>query len=342
MAKPSFKEIISGIKAGRFAPIYYLFGEELWHIEAIIDELGKNVLSESEKAFNQMVFYGNETSEHSILDFARRFPVMASYQLLICKNAKILNASDALVEYFKKPVPTTVLVLMSEKGTFDKRTSAYKALSKTGIVFESKKPYDNQVPRWIQDYVEISGARIQPEAGQLLAEYLGTDLKKIANEVDKLLIQMDDGISISRKQVESSIGISREYNVFELQKALSQESADRIIWITDRMSENIKSNPLPLVMGSLYRYFSNIYVLHSLKSRGPDAARVLGINPYFMKEYIAAAQRYSPDRVRYIISLLSEYDLKSKGVGSNTSTTSAGDLLREMIAKILLKQPVSI
>ena len=329
-----FQQIISDIKGDKIAPVYYLYGGALWYIEQILEAADKFILTEQEKAFNLVKAYGKETSIKAILDFARRYPVMAQRQMMIVKDIQALGDLSPLLEYFEKPVPTTVLILVSSRESFDKRTKVYKALNKSGVVFEAKAPYESEIPQWIEMYVKARGEKIAPSATRLLAEYMGNDLKTIDNALKKLIIAKEESAEITIELVEQITGINREYNVFMLQKAFSLESDDRIIWIADRMGEDIRSNPMPLVIGSLYNYFSKVFALHAYPSKSREAALALGIPPFFLSEYVAACKRYSPKMLQRIFALLLKADLQSKGVeGANLDQA---DQLKELIGRILI------
>ena len=329
-------DILKDIKNRKFKPIYLLHGEESYYIDLIADALENTVLSEAERGFNMSIFYGKDTDPVNVLNAAKRFPMMSDYQVILVKEAQDLKfdkIADAFQAYCEKPLQSTILILCHKYGKFDKRKKVYKIIEKNGLVFESATIYENKVPGWIDEFVKSRGYHINPKASQLLAEYLGNDLGKIANEVEKLMLNITQGQEIGTKEIQDNIGISKEYNVFELQNALGRRDVLKANQIINYFEANPKSNPLVLVMGNLYTYFSKILKYHYLQDKG-EAARVLGVNPYFVKDYELAARNYSWSKAFEIISLLREYDAKSKGVDS-TGNTGDGDLMKELVWKII-------
>lgn len=329
-------EIIKDIKNRKFRPIYLLHGEESYYIDLIADALESSVLSEAEKGFNQTIFYGKDTDAVNVLNAAKRFPMMSDYQLILVKEAQDLKfdkIADQFQAYCEKPLQSTILVICHKYGKYDKRKKAYKLMEKNGVVFESAAIYENKVPAWIEDFVKAKNYHINPKASLLLAEYLGNDLSKVANELEKLMLNIAQGQEIGTKEIQENIGISKEFNVFELQNALARRDVLKANQIINYFEANPKANPIVLVMGNLYTYFSKILKYHYLQDKS-QAARELGVNPYFVKDYEAAARNYSWQKVFQVISVLREYDLKSKGVDS-TGNTEHGDLMREMVWKII-------
>ncbi|MFD1630258.1 DNA polymerase III subunit delta [Pseudopedobacter beijingensis] len=329
-------EIIKDIKNRKFRPIYLLHGEESYYIDLIADALESSVLSEAEKGFNQTIFYGKDTDAVNVLNAAKRFPMMSDYQLILVKEAQDLKfdkIADQFQAYCEKPLQSTILVICHKYGKYDKRKKAYKLMEKNGVVFESAAIYENKVPAWIEDFVRTKNYHINPKASLLLAEYLGNDLSKVANELEKLMLNIAQGQEIGTKEIQENIGISKEFNVFELQNALARRDVLKANQIINYFEANPKANPIVLVMGNLYTYFSKILKYHYLQDKS-QAARELGVNPYFVKDYEAAARNYSWQKVFQVISVLREYDLKSKGVDS-TGNTEHGDLMREMVWKII-------
>jgi DNA polymerase III subunit delta len=330
------QEIIKDIKARKLKPIYLLHGEESYYIDLLSDYLEQNVLSDAEKGFNQTILYGKDTEVMTVLNAAKRYPMMSDYQLVMVKEAqelKLDKAAEQFQAYCEKPLPSTILVLCYKYGKFDKRKKVYKVLEKTGVVFESASIYENKVPAWIDDFVKEKGYRINPKASALLAEYLGNDLSKVANELEKLMLNVPKTQEIGTKEVQDNIGISKEYNVFELQNALARKDAFKANQIVNYFEANPKANPMVLVMGNLAGYFTKILKYHYVTDKS-QLARELGVSPYFVKDYDLAAKNYSLGKTFEVISLLRAYDLKSKGVDS-TGNTEHGDLMRELIYKII-------
>nr|MBC7614053.1 DNA polymerase III subunit delta [Pseudopedobacter sp.] len=329
-------DIIKDIKAKKLKPIYLLHGDESYYIDLISDYLEENVLNEMEKGFNQSVFYGKDTEIMMVLNAARRYPMMSDYQLILVKEAqdlKIDKAADQFQAYCENPLVSTILVLCHKYGKFDKRKKVYKSIEKKGLVFESNSIYENKVPAWIEDFIKSKGYHINPRASALLAEYLGNDLSKVANELEKLMLNVAKGQEIGTKEVQDNIGISKEYNVFELQNALAKRDVFKANQIINYFEANPKANPMVLIMGNLSGYFTKILKYHYIQDKS-QAARELGVNPYFIKDYEVAARNFSLGKTFEVISLLREYDLKSKGVDS-TGNTETGDLMKELVFKII-------
>ncbi len=331
----TYKEIIKSLKAKDYKPVYFLHGEEAFYIDAISDFIEEKVLTEGEKSFNQTIFYGKDTDARTLIDTASRYPMMASHQVIILKEAQDMKDLQDLQLYIEKAVPTSILVVCHKYKKLDARTKFAKSLKAHAVLFESKKLYDNQVPDWIVDYLKGKKLTINPNASQLIAEYLGTDLSKIANELDKLAINLSPGTAINEKHIQDNIGISKDYNVFELQKALGQRNVLKTNRIIQYFTANPRKNPLVMVTGTLYNYFSKVYMLHFLRSlsdREMSSALKLR-SDYFLREYKTTARNYNLKKTQKVISVLKEYDLKSKGVDSDN--TPEGELMKEMVYKIL-------
>jgi DNA polymerase-3 subunit delta len=329
------KQIVKSIKKGDIKPIYFLMGEEPYYIDKISEFIENTVLDEAEKGFNQMVLYGRDVSVDDIVSNAKRFPMMAERQVIIVKEAQDLSRSiEKLASYANQPQPTTVLVLNYKYKKIDKRKALYKALSKAGVVFESKKLYENQVADWIRRVLSGKNYDISPKAAQMLVEFLGTDLSKIDNELNKLKIVLPKGTQITPEHIEENIGISKDFNNFELRKAIGERNVLKAHQIVKYFGDNPKDNPLVVTMALLFNFFSQLLHLHGMADRSPrSVASALRINPYFVNEYLNAARNYPMKKVSAIISLLREYDVKGKGVGSNA--VPQGDLLKELLVKIL-------
>jgi DNA polymerase-3 subunit delta len=335
-------EILKDLKNRKFKPIYLLHGEEPYFIDLISNYLEDNLLNDTEKGFNQTVLYGKDTDMISVLNAAKRYPMMSDYQLVLVKEAQDLKwgrededkkGLNPLMSYLENPLPGTILAFCYKYGKFDKRKKAYKAIEKSGLVFESATLYDNKVPGWIEDYVSDKKYKINQQASGMLAEYLGNDLSKVANELDKLMLNIKQGEEITLKHIQDNIGISKEYNVFELQTALVKRDAYKANQIINYFEANPKNNPIVLVMANLYNFFSKILTYHYLKDRSQsNVAKELGVNPFFVKDYEQAARTFDYNKTMNIISLLREYDVKSKGVDSSAPH---GELMKELVFKIL-------
>ena len=332
----TFEQIFSELKNNKYRPVYFLMGEEPYFIDAICDFIAENALTEDEKDFNQAVLYGKDTNVITVLDAAKRFPMMAQRQVVIVKEAQNLKEMDKLQFYMEKPLVSTVLVICYKKA-FDKRAKMYKTLdkSKEMALLESKPLYDNQMPAWINTYLNERGFKIAPAAATLLTEYLGTELSKVTNELNKLMIILAAGDkNITLEHIESNIGISKDFNVFELQKAIGERNVLKANRIIDYFARNPNSNPMVMVISSLFSYFVKILTYHYLSDKSQSAAAsALKVNPFFVKDYEQASRKYPAQKLIQIVSLLREYDLKSKGVG-NVSTPDS-ELMREMVFKIM-------
>lgn len=327
-------KIVNEIKQGNISPIYFLMGEEPYYIDKLTDYIEDNILTEEEKGFNQMVLYGKDVSIEEIASSARRYPMMADRQVVIVREAQELSRTiDKLENYAENPQPTTVLVLAYKYKTLDKRKKITKLLSKAGVVFESKKLYENQVGDWIKRVLSGKGYSIEPKAIAMLVEFLGNDLSKISNELDKLAIILPQGSIITPKIIEDNIGISKDYNVFEFRKAIGERDQLKAYKIADYFAHNPKDNPLVMTTGLVFGFFSQLLQYHGLKDKSPgNASKVLKVNPYFMKDYDIALRNYPMKKVSSIVGTLRDIDVKSKGVGANA--VSQADLLKEMLVKI--------
>lgn len=330
------KPLLSDIRNGRLAPIYLLMGEEPYYIDRISDYIAENVLTEEERGFNQVVLYGKDVSVDDIVSQAKRYPMMAEHQVVIVREAQHLSRTiEQLAAYADSPQPSTVLVLCYKYKTLDRRKKLVKSLrSGAGVVFESKKLYENQVADWIRRVLMGSGYKISYKASALLVEYLGTDLSRIANELEKLKIVLPEGSEIGPGDIEQHIGISKDYNNFELKKAIANRDIPKATRIIKYFGENPRDNPFVLTVALLHTFFSQLLQYHGLVDHSPkNVASALRINPYFVREYQTAAQHYPMKKVSSIIGVLREMDLKGKGVGSNAQ--SQQDLLRELLYKIV-------
>ena len=327
-------QLITDIKGGKIAPIYFLMGEEAYYIDVVSDYIESYVLQEEEKGFNQMVLYGKEVSIQDIVSNSKRYPMMAERQVIIVKEAQNLTKTiEQLVEYAKNPQPTTVLVFNYKYKTLDKRKTLYKALSKTAVVFESKKIYEDKIPNWIQSFLKSKQISITPKAALILTEFLGTDLSKIANELNKLEIVVGAKKEITPELIEENIGISKDFNNFELQKALGNLDHKKAYQIVYYFAQNPKQHPFVLTISILYMYFSKLMTLHTVRDRNPSTiAKALGVNPYFVNDYIAVSRNFPMKRISGVLETLRTYDTKSKGVGANLSPK---DLYNELVYNIL-------
>ncbi|MCK9400565.1 MAG: DNA polymerase III subunit delta [Bacteroidales bacterium] len=330
----TFEQIIGDIKRKIYHPIYLLHGEEPYFIDVITGLIEESVLTDAEKEFNQTVVYGRETDPGAIIDMARRFPMMANYQVVIVREAQDIEKIENLQPYVEKPQPSTILVIAHKYRKIDQRKSFAKSVENAGVLFESARIYEYKVPGWINEQIVEKGYSIKPEGCQLLAEYLGNDLGRISNELEKLLINLPAGSAIDAALIERNIGISKDYNIFELQNALGVKDVAKANRIINYFAANTKQNPMIVVLTVLFGFFMKLMIYHQLKDKSKNnAASVLSVNPFFVKDYALAAQNYSFRRLRAIIGLLREYDLRLKGM--NNGSTEESELLRELVYKIL-------
>ncbi|MDB9723298.1 DNA polymerase III subunit delta [Polaribacter sp.] len=328
------RNIVADIKNGNIKPIYFLMGEEPFYIDKISDYIEAHVLADSEKGFNQQVMYGRDVTIEDIVGAAKRYPMMAERQVLIIKEAQDLSRNiEKLLSYAENPQPTTVLVLNYKYKKLDKRKKLHKVIAKTGCIFESKKLYENQVSDWIRKVLSENNYKIEPKASLMLVEFLGTDLSKISNELVKLMLVLSEETIISDTHIEENIGISKDFNNFELRKAVGEKQIVKANRIIKYFGENPKNNPLIMTISLLNGYFTQLLLFHGLKDKSKSAvARNLGVNPYFVDEYFVAARNYPMRKVAQVIAFLRDADVKSKGVGANQTNE---DILKELLFKIL-------
>ena len=327
-------KIVNDIKTGNIKPIYFLMGEESYYIDKLSDYIEKKVLTEEEKGFNQTVLYGRDVTIEDIVSTAKRYPMMAERQVVIVKEAQdLLRTIDKLESYAENPMPTTVLVICYKYKSLDKRKKVTKLIAKNGVVFESKKLYENQVGDWIKRVLAGKKYTIEPKATAMLVEFLGTDLSKINNELEKLQIILPVGSVINPMHIEQNIGFSKDFNVFELRKALGERNQLKAYTIAENFAQNPKDNPMVVTTSLVFGFFIQLLKYHGLKDRNPkNVAAVIGVNPFFLKEYDVALKNYPMKKVSQIVAALRDIDVKSKGLGANALSQS--DLLREMLYKI--------
>lgn len=331
-------QIIKNIKSGDLLPVYFFHGEEAFFIDVAVKVLENHVLTEDEKAFNQTVVYGKDTNYNEILALARQYPMMGDRQLIIVKEAQELKFNEEetklLEQYAENPVPSTVLVLAHKHKKADSRKKVFKTLQANKMLFLSEPIKDYLLSKWIEDEAKNLEVKMAPGISQLLADYLGNDLSRISNELQKLKLVLKPQEMLDGKLVEMHIGISKEFNVFELQKALGRKDADQAFRIAYFMGKNPKTNPIVMTTATLYNFFSNLIMFHTLAGQSQSAiASALGVNPYFVKDYADAARAYPLKLATRTVSVLREIDLKSKGLG--VVNMEEAELLKEMVYKIL-------
>jgi len=335
-------DIIKDLKNRKLKPLYLLHGEEPFFIDEISNYVEHELLSEAERGFNQTVFYGKDTETMAVLNAAKRYPMMADYQIVLVKEAQDMKWGsedegkkhiNPFLAYLENPLQSTILVFCYMYGKFDKRKKTYKAIEKNGLIFESALLYENKIPAFVEAFVAEKNYKIHPQASALLTEYLGNDLSKIANELEKLMLNVAAGQEITTQHIQDNIGISKEYNVFELQTALSRKDVLKANRIINYFEANPKSNPFVVVLGTLNSYFTKVLRYQYIADKSPqNVAKELGVSPFFVKDFEQAGRTFNFGKTMQVISLLREYDLKSKGVDS---VTDNGELMKELIFKIL-------
>lgn len=331
----TFEQLKSDILARRFKPVYLFMGEESYYIDELTDLLVNTVLPEEERDFNQQVMYGRDTDVTNLITLARGFPMMSEYQLIVVKEAQDMSKIDDLSIYVQNPLSSTILVLNYKNGNYDKRKKLWAEINKNGVIFESAKVPEYKMAAFIGSYIQSKGLSIDAKSAQMLADYLGNDLKKFANEVDKLIIAMPQGCKqVTAELIEQNIGISKDYNNFELLKAIIQRDILKINQIADYFERNPKNNPMILTLTVLFNYFSNLMICYWAKDKSEQGlASELGLRSSFQaKDYALGVRNYNAFKCMEIISLLRAYDAKGKGVG-NVSTPD-GELLKELLYKI--------
>ena len=331
----TYDSIIKEVNSRQFASVYYLMGEESYYIDRLSDYIAENVLTEEERGFNQMVIYGRDTDIGSIISAAKRYPMMAEHQVIIVKEAQNLHNIDELIYYLQKPQPTTVLVFCHKHGTLDRRKKVATEIEKVGRLFESKKLKETMLPSFITNYVRAKGSAIDAKAANMMVECIGADLNRMASELDKLIIaKPQSDAPITPELVEDCVGISKDYNVFELKNALMVKDVVKANTIAKYMEDNKKTFAMPMVLSMLFTFYSNLMMAYYApeKSENGIAAYLDLRNPWQAREYQTAMKYYTARKVMYIISDIRKYDAISKGYGANA--TDKG-LLRELIYHIL-------
>jgi DNA polymerase III subunit delta len=331
----NFETIIQNLKNKVYHPIYLLQGDEPYFIDQVSDYIEKNVLSEDEKSFNLTIFYGKDSDPVTIAESALRFPMMAQKQVVIVKEAQSLKNIEQLGGYAMKPSPSTILVLNYKYKTLDGRTRLLKNISKNGVVLTTKKIYDNQLPAWIENYLHNKNYTITPQAGQILTAHLGTDLSKVTNELDKLIIAIGDTGRITPEHIEKNIGFSKDYNIIELQNALGERNILKANQIINYFGANPTMHPMQKTVAGLFFYFSKLFSYHFLNDKSEKGfGKRYNLHPFIAGKYVSAAKKYTPSKLYRIIGILREYDMKSKGVDSSGKVEQL-ELQKEMIYKIL-------
>jgi len=337
MAKETgFEELQESIKTGKFYPVYLFQGEEAYYIDQLTDLLIEKVLDDSERDFNQYVFYGLDSDVSTIINTCKRFPLMASRQLVVVKEAQGLKNIDDLIFYVKQPLLSTILVINFKHGKLDGRKKLSGEIAKSGIVFESKKLYDNQIPAFISNYLRKRKVKIDARSAQMLTDYLGNDLNKLTNELEKLILLLpEENAVITTELIEQNIGISKDYDNFELQKALANKDILKANRIASYYEQNSKNYPLQRTLSNLFGFFSNLMICHYENDKSKsNLMAVLGFRfDLQITDYLTALQKYKAGKTMQIVSLIRECDARSKGV--NNASIPDGSLFKELIYKIM-------
>jgi len=329
-----YEEILSNLKNKIYAPVYFLTGEQTYYIDSLTSIFENEILSEDERDFNLCILYGKDVSAKDVISQAKQYPMMGTYQVLIVKEAQDINKIEILESYVSNPLQSTILVLCYKYKKLDGRTAFYKLLKNKAVFFESPKIYDNEIPAWIESQCRKMNYKISPKASVMLAQHLGSDLQKIVNELDKLSIVVSKGSIINEDHIEKHVGVSKEYNVFELQTAIGKKDVQKVYQIVMYFAENEKAMSMPGLIINLYQYFTKLMKYHFIADKSRQGmANALGVNPFFIGDYSTGAANYLPRKISAIFLILQEYDMKSKGVAN--VNTSPGELMKEMVYKIL-------
>lgn len=332
----TYEDVMKELKSGRFKPVYYFMGEESYYIDLLSDYIAHHILTETEQEFNLTVLYGADVDMASVITAAKRYPMMAEHQVIIVKEAQALRGLDELSYYLQRPLLSTILVFCHKHGTLDRRKKVAAEIEKIGILFESKKIKESQLPSFITNYLKRKGADVEPKAASMLSDFVGTDLSRLTGELDKLILTLASGATrITPEQVERHIGISKDFNNFELRSALVEKDILKANRIIHYFEENPKSNPIQMTLSLLFSFFSNLMLAYYAPEKSENGiASFLGLrSPWQAREYMSAMRRYSGVKTMQIIGEIRYTDARSKGVGN--SSLSDGDLLRELIFKIL-------
>jgi DNA polymerase-3 subunit delta len=328
------EKIIGDLKKGQFKTVYWLEGEESYFIDQVIDYAEHKILTENETGFNLTIFYGRDTAWADVINACRRYPMFAEKQVVIIKEAQDLKGIDKLEAYVEKPLSSTLLFVAYKDKKVDGRTKLAKLLKDRAVLMTTKKMYDNALPEWTSELVKEKGFTITKKALFLLIDHIGNDLARLSNEIDKLALNLKDRNQITEDDIEKFVGVSKEFNVFELQQAIAQRDLYKAIRIVQYFGSNPKAAPLQLVFPSLYNFFSKVQVVYSVPSKDEKAiASAIGVNAWFVKDYISTATKFSYPEIEKLLLLLYEYNLRNLGV--NDAGTEDAELLKEMVVKMI-------
>jgi DNA polymerase-3 subunit delta len=326
--------IISDWKKGTYKPVYWLEGEEEYFIDKVMKYAESNILKESETGFNLSVFYGKDADWTAVINSCRRYPMFAERQVVLLKEAQQMRDIEKLEAYIENPLTSTIFVVSYKEKKVDGRTRLAKLLKEKGVVLTTKKLYDNQLPEWTEELVQSKELSISQKALMLLVDHIGNDLSRIENEIDKIAINLGKRKGITETDVELYVGVSKDFNVFELQASLATKNLSKAIQIIQYFEANPKAAPIQLILPSLYAFFSKVFMIYGLNTKDEKTiATSLGINPFFIKDYLRTTGVYSYADVERLLLLLSDYNLKS--IGINNSGTTDASLLKEMVVKMI-------
>lgn len=328
-----YQDIIKDWKQKKFRSLYWLEGEEDFFIDQVTNYAEEHLLEESEKSFNLTILYGKETDWATVVNACRRYPMFAERQVVIIKEAQAMKDLLKLESYIDKPLESTILVVAHKQGKIDGRSKTAKLIKDRGVLLSTKKMYDNQLPAWVEAYVHGLGRSISQKAGILLVDHIGNDLARMANEIEKLLVNLPEGKKIDENDIEKYVGISKEYNVFELQNAIGQKDITKVMRIIHYFSANPKAGPIQMVLPALYNFFSKMNLVFGVKGGEKEIAAALGVHPFFVKDYINAARQYGAEGAEKAILLLHAYNLRS--IGINDSGVEDGELMKELVYKMM-------
>lgn len=328
-----YQDIIRDWKQKKYRPLYWLEGEEEFFIDQVTNFAEHNLLDEAEKGFNLTVLYGKDTDWTAVINSCRRYPMFAEKQVVVLKEAQAMRDLLKLEAYIDNPMPSTVFVVAHKQGKIDGRSKMAKLIKEKGVLLSTKKMYDNQLPAWVEAYVSGRELAITQKAAILLVDHIGNDLSRIANEIDKLLVNLPAGKKIDEGDIEKYVGISKEYNVFELQNALGQKNADKVFRIISYFAANPKAAPIQMTLPALYNFFAKVNLVFGVKGGEKEIAAALGVHPFFVKDYMAAARQYGPEGAEKAILLLHQYNLRS--IGINDAGVEDGELMKELMYKVM-------
>jgi DNA polymerase-3 subunit delta len=327
------EKIIAEWQKKQFKPVYWLEGEEEYYIDKIVDFAEHKILSESEASFNLSIFYGRDASWADIINACRRYPMFAERQVVLLKEAQQMRDVEKLEAYVENPLNSTVFVVSYKHKKVDGRTKFAKLLKERGALISTKKMYDNQLPEWTQELIQSKGLAISPKGLAVLVDHIGNDLTRIENEIEKISVNLGKRKTITEEDIEEFVGVSKEFNVFELQSALAKKDVAKAIRIIQYFEANPKAAPIQLILPSLYGFFSKVFMVYGANTTDEKAiATAIGVNPFFSKDYIHAAKVYTYQQVENVLLLLHTYNLRSIGV--NDVGTEDGSLLKEMVIKM--------